>query len=172
MQRRLELAPIPFLLCFDLVHRLDLLFSVGGRPSLRSFLDKGRFYPPDDHCQPRPRFSPYRLQVDGGRMSLDISRWWPWRVIFFYDSFVATKEGEWTFGGHVSMMAVPERTGHKSSCQPRASRESCLAWCQHKTDLSFLWDGENDGLGTHLLLFARVRCFFAVWGYGVSKSRI
>lgn len=26
-------------------------------------------------------------------MSLDISRWWPWRVIFFYDSFVATKEG-------------------------------------------------------------------------------
>lgn len=89
-------------------------------------------------------------------MSLDISRWWLWRGIFFYDSFVATKEVEWTVGGHVSMRAVPDRTGHKSSCLQRVSRESCLAWCQHKTDLSFSWDGENDGLGTHLLLFPRV----------------
>lgn len=31
MQRRSELAPILFLLCFDLVHRLDLLYTVGGR---------------------------------------------------------------------------------------------------------------------------------------------
>lgn len=108
-------------------------------------------------------------------MSLRISRWWSWRVIFFYDSFVATKEVEWTVGGHVSMMAVSGRTEHKSSCLQRASRESCLAWCQHKTDLSFSWDGENDGLGTHLLLFPQVRCFFfpglGLWGVEKSDLR-
>jgi len=169
MQRRSDLAPIPFLLCFDLVHRVDLLYTVDGR-HLSTLLHGQR---------------PILLPITTGNLDLDsraidsqlatgrFFRSWPWRVIFFYDSFVSAEEVERAAWHSHFGVVCSGWIGRKSSCQHGLSRYSSNhVWdgASPKRIFSFSWDGENAGLGTHLLLFPWMLVRFFLSLRGVEKS--